>query len=105
MIAHRLRNSDASHRRDTFQSRRDIDAIAEDVSILNNHVPDVHAHTELNAALLRHTGVTGTHSTLNVGRTGHCVHDTGELNQDRVASEFHDAALMFRHLGIDEIGS
>ena len=57
MIAHRLRNGDTARLGDAFQTGRDIDAIAVDVGSFDNHVAEIDADTEFDAAILRHVGI------------------------------------------------
>ena len=51
MIAHRLRNGDASRLCHAFETCRDIDAVAVDVVAFDNDVAEVYRRCEIGCAL------------------------------------------------------
>ena len=47
LIAHRARDADAAGLGERFQARRHVDAVAEDVVVLDDHVAQIDADAEL----------------------------------------------------------
>ena len=74
-------------------SRRDVDAVAEDVAVLDDDVADVDADTELDAMVRRQRGIAFGHRRLHLGRATQRVDNAGELDQQAVAGRLDDAAL------------
>ena len=66
MVAHRAGHGDAAGPGDAFEPRGDIDPVAKDVVVLDDHVAKVDADAELDPAVLRHVGVAGSHLALDV---------------------------------------
>ncbi len=63
-----LRKSDAVRRGDSFEPRRDIDAIPKDVVAVDDHVANMHAHSILDALELWNARVPLPHQLLNRDR-------------------------------------
>src|SRR6516162_1759165 len=85
-----------------FEPGGNVDAIAEDVAILDDDVTDIDAHAKFDAALCRSCGVAGDHLALQLDRTAHRVDNAGKLRKEAVASRFDDAAAMLGDFGIAE---
>jgi hypothetical protein len=77
-----------------FQARRDIDAVTEDVLVLDDHVAEIDPDPEPDPAVLGHTGFAIDHRALHLGGTADGVHDAGEFYQHPVAGRLDDAAGM-----------
>ena len=103
VIANRARDGDAAGNGDAFQARCYVDAVAENVVGLENHVADIDADAKQDAALFRHSGVALSHSALHLGGTGDGVHDARKLREHAVTGQLDDAALMFRDLRVDQL--
>ena len=71
-----------------FQPRGDIDAVAEDVVAIGNHVAEIDADAPPDAALVGQIGLAVEHAALHLGGTAHRVDDAGELRQYAVAGVF-----------------
>ncbi len=85
-----------------FEPGCNVDAVAEDVAILDDDVADIDAHAKFDAALCRCCGVAGDHLPLHLDRTAHRVDDAGELGKEAVAGRFDDATPMLGDFGIAE---
>ena len=64
----------------TFEPGGDVDAVAEDVAILDDDVTDIDAHAKFDAALYRHRGVSFDHPALQLDRTTHRIDDAGNFD-------------------------
>ena len=102
MIAHRCRDADAARLGDALQARRHIDAVAENVAVLDDDVAEIDADAELDAAVLRHVGVAAGHAALDFGGAGDSVHHAREFHQHAVAGQLDDAALVLGDLAVDQ---
>ena len=102
MLAHRCRDADAARLGHAFQARRDIDAVAENVAVLDHDVAEIDADAELDAAILRHAGVAAGHAVLDFDRAGDGVDHAGELDQHAVAGQLDDAALVLGDPRVDQ---
>jgi hypothetical protein len=79
---------------DTFQSRGDIDAVAENITLLDDDIANVNADTDFNALFGRDVLITLRHSALRLDRTAGGIHGTAEFDQYSVASTLDDAAVV-----------
>jgi hypothetical protein len=84
---------------------RDIDPVAEDVVVLDSDVTDVDADAEFDAAARRLRGIAFGHCRLYFGRASECADDTGELDQQPVASCLDDPPVVLGDLRIDRPGA
>jgi hypothetical protein len=96
------RQEDASGLGDPFEAGSNIDAIAEQIVVLDHHIPEVDADAEFNALLDREIGVAQWYLSLHLNSASHCVHDARELDQDSIAHGLYDAAMMGRDCRFDE---
>ena len=60
-----------------FEPGCDVDAVAEDVAILDDDVTDIDAHAKFDAPRYRCYGVAGDHLPLHLDRTAHRVDNEG----------------------------
>src|SRR6516164_5823465 len=74
-----------------LQPRGDIDSVAEDVVLLNDHVAEVDANAELDPVLWRRTLVAVGHCPLHLDGAMHRVNHARELRQEAVAGVLHDS--------------
>jgi hypothetical protein len=99
------RDADAAGLGQPVETGGDVDAVAEDIAILDHNVADIDADAELDAAICRHRGVALGQSRLYLGRASESVDDAGELDQQAVAGGLDDAAPMPGDPRIDELGA
>ncbi len=71
--------------RNALQPRGDVDTVAENVIAFDNHIPQVNADAEFDAALLRHIGVSLPNSALNLYGARHRAHHAWEFHEDTIA--------------------
>src|SRR5207244_10295253 len=94
ILPHPGRDTDAARLGQAFEAGRDVDAVAEDVAVLDDDVALVDADAEGDAALRRYRGVAFGQLRLHSGGTSERVDDAGELGQQAVAGGLGDAAAM-----------
>ena len=76
-----FRKADCAGLGDTFQSRGDIDAVAHQIAVaLLDHIAEMDADAELDAALGRKAGVALDHAVLHLDGAAHGVDHAAELN-------------------------
>ncbi len=97
------RHADAAGFRHRFQTRRHIDAVAENVAAVDDDVADVDADAELDALVGGDLGVARDHAALQVDRAAHRIDDALELHQNAVVGGLDDAPAVLRDLGIDQL--
>jgi hypothetical protein len=79
---------------DTFQSRGDIDPVAENITLVDDDIANVNADTDFNALFGRDVRITLRHSALRLDRTAGGIHGTAEFDQYSVAGALDDAAVV-----------
>jgi hypothetical protein len=99
------RNGDAAGLCQRLQPRCDVDAIAEDIVLLDHNVADMDAHAELDAAIGGEFGIALRHLTLHVDGAAHGIDDAGELDQQAVARGFDQAAAVVDDAGFKDAGA
>src|SRR5690349_12084026 len=102
LISHGAADADPPGLRQSFETRRDIDAVAKNVLVINDDVADVQTDTELNTPFWRYLGIALSHLPLDVDSTTHGIDDTGKLDKDAVPRRLNDAPAVFRDLRIDD---
>ena len=91
---------------DTFQPRRDVDAVAHQVAVaLLDDVAQMNADPEHDALIGRHSDVALDHRVLNCDRAPHRFDDAAEFDQSPVAGALEHAAVLARDRGVDEVGA
>ena len=97
-----FRKTNGSGLGNTFQSGGDVDAIAHQVAVaLLDHVAQMDADAELNAALRRKAGVALHHAVLHFDRAAHGVDHAAKLNDSSVAGTLHHAPIVDRDYWVD----
>ena len=101
-----LGKADRARLANALQPRGDVDAVAHQVAVaLLDHVAQMNADAEFDAALGRHAGVALDHAVLHFDREAHRVDDAAELDDAAVAGALDDAATMHGDCGIDQIAA
>ena len=72
---------------------------------LLNHVAEMDADPELDAALGRQAGVALDHAVLHLDGAAHGIHDTPKLNEDPIARPLDDPAVMQSDGWFEEIAT
>ena len=83
--------------------RGDIDAVAIEVVALDDHVAEIDADAQFDAAVRRDTGVPLGHRLLHRDRAAHRIDDAGKLHQQAVAGGLDDAAPVLGDFRIEKL--
>jgi hypothetical protein len=89
-----LRQTDTAGLGEVLDPRGDIDAVAENIIVVEDNVADMDADAELDPLLGRQDGILLCHLALDLDGAAHRVDGTGELHQHAVAGGLDDAAAM-----------
>jgi hypothetical protein len=95
-------NADATWFRDAFEPGGYVDAVSEDVVVIEDDIADMNADAEFDPDILRYADVLFGHAVLDFIGTPGRVHYAGEFHQHAVAGGLDDAAAMRGDCGIDE---
>jgi hypothetical protein len=96
-------DQDAARLGDAFEPRRYVDAVAIEITALDNHVTQIDTDAQHDAPLLGLIAVRGGHALLEIDRALHGVDSAGELHQHAVAGNLKDAALMLGDQGFQDL--
>jgi hypothetical protein len=99
------RDADAARRREPFEARGDIDAVAIDVVRRHDDVAEIDADAELDAAVLRQPGIARANDPLHIERAAHRVDDAAELDESPVAGMLDNAAAVLADLRRDDLAA
>jgi hypothetical protein len=103
LVTHDPADADPARLGQGFQPRRDIDAIAEDVVVVDDDVAEIDADAKLDAALARDTVIAQRHLALQFDRAAHRIDDAREFDQEPVAGGLDDAPAMLGDFRISEL--
>ena len=79
---------------ESLQPRRDVDAVAVDVVAFDDHVSEIDADAELDAAVVQRGAVAVGHAGLDRDGAAHGLDRAGEIDQQAVAGAFDDASAV-----------
>jgi hypothetical protein len=102
---HPRRDADPAGLGQAFEPRRNIDAIPENVAILDDDISDIDANAELDPIVARNRRIALGHRRPHFDRAAQRVDDAGELDQQTVAHRLDDPAMMLGNLGIRHLGA
>jgi hypothetical protein len=103
LVVDASRHADAAGLRRRLDARRDVDAIAEQIGSLHDHVAEVDADPELHALLGREMVVARAQRRLDLGRAAHRVDRARELGEHRVAGRVEHAAAMLHEHRVEDL--
>ena len=103
LVAHGARDANAAGIGEHFETRGDVDAIAENIVLLDDDIAQINADAELDPPRRRHIGIAPRHPALDFGCARHGVHDAAELHQHAVAGRLDDTAVVLGNRGINEL--
>ena len=69
-------DTDATGFCQTFQTRRNVDAVAQNVFILDDDIAEIHADAEHHSIVLRQGSIARSKFFLNLNGRSHRIHDT-----------------------------
>ena len=94
LVVHHLRNADPTRFCERLQPGGDIDAVAEDILVLDDDVAEIDPNPEPDAVVLGYVGLAVDHRPLQFHRTAHRVDDAWEFRQQAIAGILDDAPGM-----------
>src|SRR6516225_3446689 len=83
----------------------DVDAVAIEFVALDDHVAEIDADAQLDAAVRRDIRVALGHRLLHLDRAAHRIDDAGKLYQHAVPGGLDDAAVVLGNLRIEELAA
>ena len=86
-----------------LQPGGDIDAVAEDVAVFADDVPDIDADAKDEPLVLRHVRVSGRHPLLNRDSASDGFNGAREFNEKTVTSSLDDATVVGGDLRVDQL--
>ena len=96
------RDQDAAGLRQALQAGGDVDAVAEEIAVLEDHVAQIDADAEADALVLRRVRLPLGHALLDQHGALHGVDHAAELAQRAIAHELDDAAVVLGDQRLDE---
>src|SRR6516162_5727824 len=100
LVAHHPADTDFSWLGESFEAGGDVDAVAVDIALIEDHVAQIDADAELDPLLRRHMRVALGHPSPYLDGAAHRIDDAGEFDEQPVAGGLDDAASMVFDLGV-----
>src|SRR5205085_7765145 len=88
-----------------FEARGDVDAVTENIVVLDDDVAEIDPNAEYNPQIFRHRCVPLGHPALHRDGAGDGLNHARELDQDAVASCLNDTAFVFGNAWIDQFAA
>jgi hypothetical protein len=88
-----------------FDARGDVDAVAINVVVFDDHVAEIDADAQLDAVVRRRARVPLGYRLLDLDCAAHRIDDAGKFDQQAVAGGLDDAALVFGDFRIEELAA
>jgi hypothetical protein len=99
-----LGEADGAGRGDALEPRGDVDAVAHQIAVgLLDHVAEMNADPEFDAALGRESGVALDEAVVHLDRAAHCVDHSAQLDEAAVPGALDDAAIIGADGRVDEV--
>jgi hypothetical protein len=99
LVACGARNADAARLGEAFQPCSHIDAVAQQIAVLRDHITHIEADAELDPAFRGNPEVAFGDAALDRQRATQCLDDAGKLGKDAVASSVGDPSTEFFDCG------
>lgn len=97
-----IRDANAAGIGNALQPRRDIDAVAEDIAVIDDDVADMDADADIDPYVGLHIRVLSGHAALDFDGAAQRVHGAGKLDQHAVTGGLHNASAMLGDGRIDQ---
>ena len=105
IVHHRRRHCHPAGPADAFDAGGDVDPIAENVTILDDHVAEVDADSELDAPVFGNFDVAALHFALHRKRTFDRVDHAWKFGEDPVPGELDDPPVALRNARLDDFAA
>ena len=105
LLVRRRADADPARLGQRFEPGGNIDAVAEDVAILDDDVTDIDAHAKFDPPSRRHGGIADDHFALHLDGTAHGIKDAGEFDEEAVAGRLDDATAVLGDLAIAKLSA
>src|SRR5919199_1830817 len=92
LVTHDATDVDVAGLRNLFQARRNIDAVAEDVVLLGDHITEIDADPKRNAPLVWDISLALRHPALDLYSAAYGIHNAREFHEHAVARILDNAA-------------
>src|SRR5215469_13145915 len=103
LIAHRGGYTDAAGLGERFQARGNIDAVAENIVVFDDHVAEIDADAKLDGTCCGDVRIAPRHSRLDLNGALDRVDHALELDQQPVTRGLNDASAVLGDRGIDQL--
>ena len=103
LVAYHAADADVTWFGQSFEAGGDIDTVAVDVALVEDHVAEIDSDAELDPAFHRHIGIVLNHRPLDFDGAAHRINDAGELDEQPIAGSLDDAAPVLLDLGIRQL--
>jgi hypothetical protein len=103
VLVNTTRDADSSRRAERLKPSRHIDAVAEDVLIVNNNVTLVHTDPEFDPLIDRDFDIAFSHRALDGHRATNSLHSARILDENAISGRFDDAPMIRGDAGIDDL--
>ena len=101
-----LRHTDGAGGANAFEARGDVDAVAHQVAVrLLDHVTQMNADAEFDAALARQAGVALNHAVLDLDGAAHRVDQAAKLDKQAIAGALDHATVMHSDGRVDQVAA
>jgi hypothetical protein len=103
MVADGARDADPARYRQPLEPCGDVDAVAVKVVAISDHVAEIDADAEAQAAFFSEIQIAVRHHALDFGGATDRVDDAGEFRQHAIAGVLDGTTVVFLDLGIDQL--
>src|SRR5438477_152434 len=105
VFVHPRRHANPTRFGQPFQTGGDIDAVAEDIAVLDDDISDIDADSELDPLRESDAGIPDGHPLLHLYGAAQRVYDAAKLDEETVARRFDQSTVMLGDLGVDHLGA
>jgi hypothetical protein len=103
LVAHNATDTDSARFSQCFEARREVDAIAEDIVLVDDDVAEVDADAKFDAPLFHHAGIAPRHLALHLDGATHGIDHAVEFGKQAVAGRLHDTTAVLGDLGVSDL--
>jgi hypothetical protein len=97
-----VRHADPARLGDALKAGDNVDAITEDVVVIENDVTDVNADPKFDPLIRRHGGILFSRAALDFNRAAYGIYDTAELDESAIPCILDDTSVMLTDFRIEK---